>query len=133
MYCATRSIKTTKAREWTMQVLHALNEPSIKEALADLRKAFNIKKHTYGLDLTFNYPSQVFKNKAGLISSKTMDISNVEKPLIDLLFLQKYFDLESPNGAENLNIDDKFLTELCSRKQSGEYYSIDITIKLLDL
>lgn len=133
MYCSQRNIKTSAAKEWSCQVLHALNAPQITEDLKELREAFDPKKNGYEINLIFNYPKNIFRNKEGEISSRTMDITNIEKPLIDLLFLCKYFDLESPYGAKNLNIDDKYLTKMVSEKRSSDIYSIEIVIKILDL
>jgi len=52
-----------------------------------------------------------------MLSSKAFDVSNMKKPLIDLIFLPKYFNQKPPYGAKNLNIDDKYITDLSSKKR----------------
>lgn len=95
---------------------------------------FHLKKHALGLAgigarhvqvngtfavlLEFVYPKAVFYNKQGTISSKSHDLSNVEKGLIDLIF-----------GA-TMGVNDKYITKLVSTKRSGAEYSINVQIEL---
>lgn len=125
--------KTKEAQDWSHTVLHHLSQKENKKKLKELRDYFDPKKHAYKLDLTFYYPKEILHTKDGRISAKSHDISNVEKPLIDLLFLPKYFDEKPPYGAENLNVDDKYLVDMTSRKRAAETHGIEIDIEIIDL
>lgn len=133
MYYGDGRTKTQAARDWSYQVFHKLSQEGIKTKLKKLRDHFDHKKHGYVVRLSATYPEKLFYRKAGGISAKTMDISNWEKPLIDLLFLPKYFDQEPPYGCENLNIDDKYIVGLSSRKQPGEGQQMRISITVVNL
>lgn len=73
---------------------------------------------TFKVYITFGYPEHIFRNKAGAISSKTFDLSNTEKPLLDLIF------------NNTMEVDDKHVVLLHSRKISGGRFYIDIDIEL---
>jgi hypothetical protein len=63
-----------------------------------------------------------------------MDLSNVEKLLIDLIFDSR-FDGRTIDGQliSNLAIDDKFITDLLSIKRPADKHSIQVYISLLPL
>lgn len=124
--------KTIKAQDWTHSVFHELSSRQSIESFERLRSFFDPSKHVYSIDLTYRYPAEKLVTKAGHISNKSPDISNVEKPLIDLLFLPKYFDVPSPYGLKNLNVDDRYVVELHSRKIVGEL-GIDIIVSICEL
>lgn len=123
--------KTSSATEWTYQVFDSLSQPETLEKLKKLREAFDPNLHTYRIKLIATYPHSEFITKKGQISSRTIDITNWEKPLIDCIFLPKFFDSVPPYGCANLNIDDKFLTEMHSKKKAGDEYKIEIEIEIL--
>jgi hypothetical protein len=104
-----------------------------KKKLKELRQYFDPKKHVYKVDLTFFYPKHVLHKKEGGISARAHDLSNVEKPLIDLIFLPMFYDRPSPYGAKNLNIDDKYITDLRSRKRVGKDFRVRVTLNIKDL
>ena len=126
MFCRDKRHKTIEAQEWSCSVLVAL-------ALKENKKNFDPKKHVYKVDLTFFYPKHVLHKKEGGISARAHDLSNVEKPLIDLIFLPMFYDRPSPYGAKNLNIDDKYITDLRSRKRVGKDFRIRVTLNIKDL
>jgi hypothetical protein len=108
--------KTQDAREWQAQVFHRLSSDENQLKLKELRDNFDSKEHTYCVWICAVYPKSELLTKQGLISSKTQDCSNFEKALIDCFFLPKHHTQESPLGCPNLNIDDKFVTQLISSK-----------------
>lgn len=130
MYYATVKKKTAKAREWSMNVFHHLNTVKNLEKLNSLRAHFKPKKHQYKVDLIFFFPPEVLTTKADELSSRAFDISNIEKPLIDLLFLPIYYNKEHPTGCKNLKIDDKTITDLSSKKRASPDNNYYIKIKL---
>lgn len=125
--------KTKEAQDWSHTVLHHLSQKENKKCLKELREYFNAKEHAYKLDITFYYPKEILHTKDGRISAKSHDISNVEKPLIDLLFLPKYFTEKPPYGAENLNVDDKYLVEMISRKRAADTHGIKVIVEIINL
>ena len=130
MFCRDKRHKTIEAQEWSCSVLVALALKENKKKLKELRQYFDPMKHVYNVDLTFFYPQHVLYRKDGGVSASAHDFSNVEKPLIDLVFLPKFYDRPSPYGAKNLNIDDKYVTHLVSKKQSGKAFKIKISIQI---
>ena len=133
MFCRDKRHKTIEAQEWSCSVLVALALKENKKKLKELRQYFDPKKHVYKVDLTFFYPKHVLHKKEGGISARAHDLSNVEKPLIDLVFLPMFYDRPSPYGAKNLNIDDKYVTDLRSRKRVGKDFRIRVTLNIKDL
>jgi Holliday junction resolvase RusA-like endonuclease len=114
-FYASRKVKTQAARCWEEEMKFLLDDH--REELCKF-----IPEHIKGADftvyMTFVYPKNIFRNKLGDISSKTMDLSNVEKPVLDMIF------------RESLGIDDKHVTQLVSRKIPGNEFAIVIRLKL---
>ncbi len=115
--CRDQRFKTAEAQDW---------ETRIKYMLEDYAKEFNEMQtdfETFGGEfhvcLTAYYPNHVYYNKAGAVSAKTIDLSNFEKPLIDMIF------------RESLGVDDRFITKLSSKKQAGASDGIDVRIVFL--
>ena len=133
MFCRDKRHKTIEAQEWSCSVLVALALKENKKKIKELRQYFDPKKHVYKVDLTFFYTKHVLHKKEGGISARAHDLSNVEKPLIDLIFLPMFYDRPSPYGAKNLNIDDKYITDLRSRKRVGKDFRIRVTLNIKDL
>ena len=133
MYYGDGRTKTQAARDWSYQIFHRLSQEAIAKSLAELRSYFETDKHSYQVDFVVTYPKDKFYTKKGSISARTMDLSNWEKPLIDLIFLPKYFDKEPPYGCKNLNIDDKYITKLSSSKGIGETTNILVKICILEM
>lgn len=122
-----------EAKEWLYAVFYNLSLPGAKEALADLRAAFDPAVHGYSVDIRVGAPKDVLYNKAGGLSSRMHDLSNIEKPLIDALFLPKFFGTNVPYECENLNVDDKYLVRLSSEKVVASNFYLEITIGLIAL
>lgn len=115
-YYATKKVKTPAAREWETQVAYYLQDHKPLIDMADLHKS---RGGTFYVNLCFKYPKHILYNKAGEISSKAMDLSNVEKPLIDQIF-----------GAY-MGVNDKYIMDLRSSKRVGASYEISVLIELI--
>jgi len=133
MFGRDKRHKTVAAQEWSCSILVALALKENKKKLKELRNFFDYKSHVYKVELNFFYPKNILHTKDGPISAKAHDLSNVEKPLIDLIFLPMYYDRQAPYGAKNLNIDDKYITHLISKKRVGKSFKIKVTIQIKDL
>lgn len=135
MYYADFRAKTPEAREWTGQVFWQLNRPDNQIALKELRDYFDPKLHAFGVEVSAFYPRDVFFNKEGTVSGRTIDISNFEKTILDLLFGTKYFDKVVPNGVKNINFDDRYIQYCISKKlpHDMDYKSLVIVVEIISL
>lgn len=107
--------KTPEARAWEASVQEALTEHKV---LVDMADKWRVSGGVFHVYLDFIYPPHIFFNKDGTISSKTFDLSNVEKPVIDQVF-----------GA-TMDINDKLITRLVSTKIVGPTFGIVIRLEL---
>lgn len=107
--------KTKEAREWTEQVLCLLEEHA--KALGEMADDWRKSGGCFRLEFTAIYPAHIFYNKAGQISSKTIDITNYEKPLQDLIF------------SDIMDINDKAVVQCISRKLPGPLYAIEVSLE----
>lgn len=132
-YGNRRQGKTQEAKDWFYTVFHELGAKQNAESLAELRDLFDCRKHFYSVEIRSTVPKQLFFNKEGSISSRTIDLSNCEKALIDAIFLRKYYGPKHPYECFNLNTDDKYIASLLSKKQPGETWSVEVQISIEDL
>ena len=60
-------------------------------------------------------------------------MSNIEKTIIDVLFLPKNHVQPYPYGCKNFNVDDKLITRLESAKEphTEPHYEIHVDVELL--
>lgn len=130
---ADKRYKTSEARDWECGVLHQLNSKENGEKFEKLRSHFDANKHAFAVTIVVEYPREKFLTKKGTVSAHTHDVSNYEKPLIDLFFLPKYYNQPDPYGAPNLNCDDKFITRMYSQKRAGARHAVTVAIKIINL
>lgn len=110
--------KSAAYKAWAEEIQYYLND--IK-GLHEMASDFADRGGAFLVKLTFSFPKHIFYNKAGAISSKSMDLSNVEKPLLDLIF------------GDTMGINDKNVIKLISEKQSDAFYCIKIRIEHVPL
>lgn len=101
--------KTTAFKEWRELVFQLImNDTQAMEGLKRLAEQFDTGAiNCFKVCVTGFYPSVEFYNKQGAISSKTFDVTNVEKPLIDIIF----------GGV--MNVNDKNIFCLISTKEAA--------------
>lgn len=75
-------------------------------------------------------PYGTFWTTKGEISRRSMDITNIEKLLVDVLFDPKFAER---GDLDNLRIDDKYITEMVSKKSACDSYEIEVELDLRDL
>lgn len=107
---------TKEGRAWCQELYFRLDEQ--REKLQPLIDAFNIAGGQFAVTIIVRYPANVFYNKQKQISARTFDLSNTEKSFLDVLF------------AKVMGVDDRFITQLISRKMSSTEYGIDLTVAL---
>lgn len=122
-----------EAKEWFANVFYGLSNPEIAQMLKELREAFDKRINGFSVRLLWHIPADILYTKAGDLSSRAMDLSNVEKSIIDAIFLPRNFGTNVPYQCENLNIDDRYLRRLFSEKKASVdgQYRLDVTIKLI--
>jgi hypothetical protein len=122
--------KSSGAREFSAQVFNIISRDIEAAKLSELRSKFDPKEHCYKVQITAYYPESEYYTKKHEMSSKTLDITNFEKILVDCLFLPKFNDEPFPYGAPNLNCDDRYLAEMASRKLGANKRLLEITISV---
>lgn len=132
MYYRDRRHKTQDYRDWELATLQAMNSPFIQQEMQKIREAFNAETSAFSVRLTALYPAPVLFNKQGTISSRAEDLTNWEKPIVDLLFLPKIHVQPQPYGCPNINADDKYILSLHSAKKVSKdakhYIRVSIAI-----
>ena len=112
-----------EARTWVDTVTHLLSRTDNAEKLKELRETFKPSEHAYALQLKYYYPRDIYYTKDGKLSRRALDLTNVEKPLVDVLFLEKY--------RVGLLTDDCVLKSCHSVKLPADDWRIEITIKIV--
>lgn len=126
MYGRDRRHKTSAYKNWEMGVLNVLCRRSVQEKFLAFREAWLKQPGHIHVTLDFIFPPNVLYNKAGEISSRAEDLTNIEKPLVDLLFLPKVHVQPFPYGCPNFNVDDKHILRLLSRKLIGDRFAVRV-------
>ena len=116
--------RTVECREWAHGIVAALQTPENLAAVHAFKQKFDASNDAIGVFFRFSIPRSVFYTKAGDISRFSMDLSNVEKLLLDILFDKKY-------GSQALDLDDKLVVQLISEKVPADGFSIDIGLRIL--
>lgn len=135
MYYRDKRHKTQEYKSWEQSVLNYMRAAEPQAALKKIREAFVDGQHGFVVRFTFNFPSKILFNQQGSISSRAEDLSNVEKPLLDLIFLPKIHVQPFPMGCKNVNVDDKCVLRLTSTKRVSptDNYSVQISIGLVKI
>lgn len=120
MHYRDKRFKSAKCKQWETMVLLALTSEQSQQEMKNIRESYKQGVHCFKVHLTAVYPVNHFFTKSGIVSNKTLDCSNWEKPIVDLLFLPKYHSQSPPSGCPNINVDDRFITSLSSEKTFGE-------------
>jgi len=128
-FYGNRSIKRKEAREWELSVLELLRDKTTQNQIKEFTDKFNYKKHCIRVKIITQYPKDILYTKKNELSSRAFDITNTEKPLIDVLFLKKY----ATATTKNLQIDDKYIVEMISKKVPGDQHLITVTLEINDL
>ena len=121
----------SEVKEWIGAVCWELSQKTNKEALRQLRENFNPEKHSFKVEVTYYTPK--YFNKAGAISSHSMDVGNLTKILLDVLFTEPFFGVGDTMKCENICHDDRFISELITRKLPGNDYKHEISVEIVNL
>ena len=125
---------TRECRQWRENFLLQLQDPEIQKSMAKIKDKFDAKKHSLSVCYHFFYPKSTLLTKSGVISKRSMDLTNIEKLVQDNIFEERYNGrVIHDTTISNLNIDDKFITALYSTKNIGDSHYILIEVEILSL
>ena len=130
MYYSQKAVKTQAAREWTYDVFSELSSEKNRRAMEELGEAFDPGSQYFRIKLIAFYPKKYLLTKANAISAKSIDITNWEKPLVDLIFLPKHQQKEEPFGCQNIGYDDRYICEMSSCKMPWEHSDHGIIVEI---
>jgi hypothetical protein len=120
MSCRDARFKTKEFKDWyTITREMIINNPNYGELLCLAEDLLDNHKLIISFRMNVAYPENIFTAGNGVISSKTMDCSNVEKPLVDLVI------------GDIMGINDKRIVLLTSEKCPALDYSIEIVVEVL--
>jgi hypothetical protein len=124
--------RTEECRRWGNNILTQLQDPRLRADLISLRDSYDALRHSFFIEITHFTPK--LYTKAGTINKRSMDLSNIEKLLIDLIFDTR-FQGRIINDMEinNLGIDDATILDMVSRKRYGPDYKILVRISLQNI
>ena len=111
-------MRTKENRRWADSIQEQLAEPENKEKILKFKN--NLSKYPlFHVSLFFLHPAAKFYTQSNDVHIKTMDLSNIEKGLIDLLFDARYNDRNTDSGALILNIDNNDKRSICLESYKG--------------
>lgn len=128
-YARTKT-RTQAARDWGSEIHAQLQELQLGDTFKKMREYHDPKLHGIEVDLRFGIDRAKFFRKDGEISRRGMDLTNIEKPLVDLIFDEKHLHRD---GIPVLALDDKYITRLHSQKFPADVNTILIKISIYNL
>lgn len=108
--------KTQEARDYERE-FNKLLEPYLS-AMILMAETWRKSYGTYKVGVTVTHPCAIFYTRKGQVSSKSFDVDNVLKPILDMVF-------------RRMDVNDKHVTELTSRKIPGEAWEIRVSLELI--
>ena len=124
--------KSSGASEYCAQIFNIMARQDFQQKLQELKSAFKETEHAFEVHMIAFYPESEFYTKKGLLSNRTIDISNGEKAILDCLWLPKFNEEPFPYGAPNLSCDDRFITKMISEKRKSHERRIEVTISVIE-
>lgn len=132
-YYKASHTRTHECRTWGTRIQRQLSEAPYVSAIQQFKKAYRGEP----LKVTLTFYHDLYKRGTKEISRKSMDLSNVEKLFIDLIFDERFDNLIVGNNAKftyySLCIDDKQIVELVSRKvqREGDVSQIRLEVEIV--
>lgn len=126
--------RTKECRAWGNQIHSQMSQPSVAAAIKLFKQSLD--SHTkLSVELNFKYPEKKLYTIKGEVSRRSMDLSNIEKLLIDLIFDKRFQDriTDCGNIVESLEEDDKKIMKLISTKSlsDDDTYQIEAIISII--
>lgn len=113
-YCRDMRYKTSAFKAWETALARFLHDvPELKTLGAE----WNKRGGYFSIRINFVHPPGTLYTEAGAFSSRSFDISNCEKGLIDGIF-------------RHMGVNDKHLQRMLSQKVPGTGWQIQVALKL---
>lgn len=112
--------KSAAFKDWATKVVAYIEECEQYKELMDIAQDHKLNGGIFDIEIEAVYPHYEFYNKQGSVSSKTIDVTNFEKPLIDIIF------------GQIMDVNDKYIVNMVSCKIPGSHHHIKVSISLLD-
>jgi len=126
---------TQKTRLYREQFLLLLQSQEVQSKFNLIKEAFNPLEHGLEVEYTFFHPYDIlYKKSDGSVSSRSFDLTNIEKLPQDFLFNSKYLSREvGDTEISNLGIDDKYILSMHSSKKPSTdgLFSFLVLIRLI--
>lgn len=116
--------RTVKCRAWFDLILEQIEQ--YRDQIETFRSGFDKLNQSLNTEIIFLYPSSILLTRKGYVSRRSMDLSNIEKHIIDAIFDKKYFE----RGTNNLNLDDTLVTSQLSKKRISPTDSYQIIVHI---
>jgi hypothetical protein len=120
---------TQECRTWRKTVIKSLSQGVNQAELDTLRESFVAELHALVVKITFNLPHTTYFTLKGDINAKSMDLSNIEKLLIDIIMDERFF---TRGEVRNANINDKYIIKLHSEKNPSLQASIMVDLYIVN-
>lgn len=104
---------TAECRVWRKTVIKALKSKENQQVMDEIRETFFSAIHGLVVKIRFGIPYSTYWTQKGDINSKSMDLSNVEKLLIDIICDERFYER---GEIRNCNVNDKYILNLISEK-----------------
>ena len=126
--------RSSEYLNWMPKVCAHLRKERNSKVLKELREKFNHKKHYASVSITVFYPEEIFFTKKGWISKFTIDKSNDEKALLDVIFNKDFEKNNKPHKLPNIKSDDCYVADLHSYKRPirGDFIT-EIEVEIFDI
>lgn len=116
---------TKECRDWRKTVIRALKAPENQSVMDSIRDIFVPDIHGVVAKINYGIVYTSYFTVKGDVSAKSMDLSNVEKLLIDIIFDERFF---TRGEIRNCNINDKYILRLNSEKNPSLSSSIEVLL-----
>lgn len=108
--------KTREARDYEIEFNQLLKAYALP--LADMAEKWRKSYGVFKVDVVTVHPTSVLYTDRGQVSSRSFDVDNVLKPILDMVF-------------RGMGVNDKHVTMLTSSKIPGTDYEVRVTLKLV--
>jgi hypothetical protein len=118
--------RTQKCRKWGANIQKQLIKYEGEFTVFNDFMLSHIDSYCLSVDITHYYPRSKLLTKTGKINRFSMDLTNIEKMLVDLIFDKRHRD----RGDSSLGLDDCLIVDLHSFKRLSPRGKPEITLTI---
>lgn len=122
-------------REWRNNIFNQITMPAAQRKLIKFRDKFDRTLHALTCTIIHHIPEDILFTKKGEISLRSKDLTNIEKPLLDIFCDKRFCGRTDSNGNEiqNLSLDDCGFIDVLSKKRLGKEFTIELKFAIVDI